>query len=327
MEQSIPVVDLNRFVDGDADDQKAFVAKLGGSLVEYGFVAVENHRVDQGALADTYAALKQLFDLPRSAKVAYEHLASGRQRGYTAFGLEHAKYHDVPDLKEFWHIGPELADSHPLRARVPENLWPAEVPAFQPASLRLYASLYACGSHLLRAIARFLGADEHEFMRMIDGGNTILRLIRYPAPGEVEVPEGAVWAAAHEDINLITLLPEATDAGLQLLRRDGTWLDIHPVPGQVIADSGDMLQRLTNGVIPSTTHRVLQPRHASGPRYSIPFFMHPQPDYTLSPLPQCVTADNPRRWLDITAEGYLMERIKELGLTTAQGHAGRFGKA
>lgn len=327
MEQNIPVVDLNRFVDGDGSDQKAFVQKLGESLLEFGFVAVENHRVDQDALRSTYAELKALFDLPRETKLGYEQLESGRQRGYTAFGLEHAKYHEVPDLKEFWHIGPELDDDHPLRSRIPKNLWPDEVPGFKDTSLALYRSLFAAGSHLLRAIARFLGADEHMFMDMIDGGNTILRLIRYPAPGEVLAPEGAVWAAAHEDINLITLLPEATDPGLQLLRRDGTWLDIAPVPGQVIADSGDMLQRLTNGVIPSTTHRVLQPRTAKGPRYSIPFFMHPQPDVVLSPLPQCVTEANPRRWDDITAEGYLMERIRELGLVTAQGHAGRFGRS
>lgn len=325
-QQNIPVVDLDRFVHGDTADQARFVDQLGRSLVEYGFVAVENHRVDADALAGTYAELKRLFDLPTANKLGYEVVEGGRQRGYTSFGKEHAKDTSVPDMKEFWHIGPELDEAHPLRDRIPKNLWPHEVPAFKTHSLALYASLFACGQHLIRAIARFLGAEEAEFLRMIDGGNTILRLIRYPAPGEVEVPEGAVWAAAHEDINLITLLPEATDPGLQLLRRDGTWLDINPVKGQLIADSGDMLQRLTNGVIPSTTHRVLQPRHASGPRYSIPFFVHPQPDYVLSPLPQCITADNPRRWEDITAEGYLMERIREIGLTTAQGHAGRFQK-
>jgi isopenicillin N synthase-like dioxygenase len=327
LEQSIPVVDLNRFIEGDASDQKSFVDKLGEALVEYGFVAVQNHGVDHSALRDTYAALKRLFDLPTASKMAYEVVDGGRQRGYTAFGLEHAKDTTIPDMKEFWHIGPELAEDHPVRRRVPYNLWPSEVPEFKDASLKLYASLFGCGAVLLRAVARYLGADEDEFLRMIDGGNTILRLIRYPAPGEVEVPEGAVWAAAHEDINLITLLPEATDPGLQLLRRDGTWLDIAPVPGQVIADSGDMLQRLTNGLIPSTTHRVLQPRQAKGPRYSIPFFIHPAPDYMLSPLPQCVTAERPRRWEDITAEGYLFERIREIGLTTAQGHAGRFQKS
>ncbi|MBL8784464.1 MAG: isopenicillin N synthase family oxygenase [Deltaproteobacteria bacterium] len=325
--QSIPVVDLKQFTHGDRDDQARFVSALGAALTEFGFVAVENHALDVEALAATYTELKRLLDQPREVKLRYEVPENGRQRGYTAFGLEHAKDHAVPDLKEFWHIGPELADTHPLRERIPHNVWPEDFEAFKTSSLALYASLFATGKELIRAIARFLGADEAEFMRMIDGGNTILRLIRYPAPGEVEVPEGAVWAAAHEDINLITLLPEATDPGLQLLRRDGTWLDIAPVKGQLIADTGDMMQRLTNGVIPSTTHRVLQPRHASGPRYSIPFFVHPQPDYVLSPLPQCVTADNPRRWEDITAEGYLMERIREIGLTTAQGHAGRYGKS
>ena len=325
-QQNIPVVDLAHFVHGDADAQARFVEQLGRSLVEFGFVAVANHGLDSKALAGTYEELKHLFDLPAATKLGYEVIEGGRQRGYTAFGKEHAKHHDVPDMKEFWHIGPELEATHPLRDRIPPNLWPAEVPGFKTESLALYASLFRTGQHLIRAIARYLGADESEFMRMIDGGNTILRLIRYPAPGEVAVPEGAVWAAAHEDINLITLLPEASDPGLQLLRRDGTWLDINPVKGQLIADSGDMLQRLTNGVIPSTTHRVLQPRHAAGPRYSLPFFVHPQPDFVLSPLPQCVTADNPRRWEDITAEGYLMERIREIGLTTAQGHAGRYQK-
>ncbi len=323
-EQSIPVVDLARFIHGDEDDQARFVGRLGSALVEYGFVAVDNHGVDARALARTYAELKRLFDLPDEIKRRYELPEEGRQRGYTSFGREHAKHTDVPDLKEFWHIGPELDPGHPLGRRIPKNVWPDAVPAFREASLALYASLHTTATHLIRAVARYLGADEAEFMRMIDGGNTILRLIRYPAPGEVEVPEGAVWAAAHEDINLMTLLPEATDPGLQILRRDGTWLDIVPVPGQLIADSGDMLQRLTNGLIPATTHRVLQPREARGARYSLPFFVHPQPDYLLSPLPQCVSAENPRRWEDITAEGYLMERIREIGLASAQGHAGRY---
>lgn len=323
-EQTIPVVDLHDLLHGDAERQTRFVKELGDSLVEYGFVAIENHGVDPGTLAAAYQSVKDLFDLPAADKLAFEVLEGGRQRGYTAFGKEHAKYHDVPDMKEFWHVGPELPADHPLAARIPPNVWPPRPDGFKAASLALYDALHRTGASIIRAIARYLGAPEDEFMRMIDGGNTILRLIRYPAPGEVEMPEGAVWAAAHEDINLITLLPEATDPGLQLLRRDGTWLDINPVRGQLIADTGDMMQRLTNGVIPSTTHRVLAPRRASGPRYSIPFFVHPRPDWVLAPLPQCVTPDNPRRWPDITAEGYLMERIGELGLTTAQGHAGRY---
>ena len=312
--QTIPVVDLRAFLYGDAADQAAFSKALGDSLVEYGFVAVENHAVDAVALRDSYAAIRRLFDLPTEAKLRYELPETGRQRGYTSFGKEHAKYHNVPDLKEFWHIGPQLMPSHPTFGRMPENVWPSEVPEFRGAGLALWSSLHLSAIALLRAIARYLGADEGEFTRMVDGGNTILRLIRYPASGEVEIPEGAVWAAAHEDINLITLLPEATDPGLELLTRDGKWLPINPVPGQLIADSGDMLQRLTNGLIPSTTHRVMAPRVARNPRYSIPFFVHPHPDYQLSPLPQCVTPENPRRWDDITAEGYLLERIREIGL-------------
>ncbi len=312
--QTIPVVDLRAFLYGDAADQAAFSKALGDSLVEYGFVAVENHAVDAVALRDSYAAIRRLFDLPTETKLRYELPETGRQRGYTSFGKEHAKYHNVPDMKEFWHIGPQLLPSHPTFGRMPENVWPGEVPEFRGAGLALWASLHVCATAMLRAIARYLGADEGEFTRMTDGGNTILRLIRYPASGEVEIPEGAVWAAAHEDINLITLLPEATDPGLELLTRDGKWLPINPVPGQLIADSGDMLQRLTNGLIPSTTHRVMAPRVARNPRYSIPFFVHPHPDYMLSPLPQCVTPENPRRWDDITSEGYLLERIREIGL-------------
>lgn len=315
VEQNIPVVDLAQFTEGDDDAQARFVGRLGSALVEYGFVAIENHGVDRQALADTYRELERLLDLPRATKRRFEIPDNGRQRGYTSFGREHAKQTEVPDLKEFWHIGPELDASEHDRLHVPRNVWPdREVPGFRPASLRLYESLHRTAALLIRAIARYLGADEDELSEMIDGGNSILRLIRYPAPGETEAPEGAVWAAPHEDINLITLLPEATDAGLQIARRDGTWLDIEPVPGQLIADSGDMMQRLTNGLIPSTTHRVLQPRQASGPRYSLPFFVHPRPDYLLKPLAQCLSADNPRRWEDITAESYLLERINQIGV-------------
>ncbi len=322
--QAIPVVDLAKFLRGDAADQARFVEELGRALVEYGFAGVENHGVGARDIQGAYAAARDLFALPLATKLRYERAHGGRQRGYTSFGQEHAKDHAVPDMKEFWHVGPELPATHRLHARLQSNLWPSELPSFKADALALYASLHTCGQALLRAIARYLDASEDEFTGMIDGGNTILRMIRYPAPGELEIQEGAVWAAAHEDINLITLLPEATDPGLQLLQRDGRWLDILPIPGQVIMDSGDMLQRLTNGVIPSTTHRVLAPRTASGPRYSIPFFVHPQPDYLLTPLPQCVTPERPRRWEDITAEGYLVERIREIGVATAQGHAGRY---
>jgi isopenicillin N synthase-like dioxygenase len=312
--QTIPVVDLHQFTEGDAGEQAAFTQALGEALVEYGFVAVENHGVDPQALDATYTAMSEVFRLPDLAKEAYEDRGGGNQRGYTALGREHAKGQTICDLKEFWHVGPELSDAHPLRARIPPNVWPREVALKDPA-MRLFHSLDACGSLLLRAIARYLRADEEAFAHMVDGGNSVLRAIRYPGPDEVQSVPGQLWAAAHEDINLLTLLPEATEPGLELLQRDGTWLPIMPVRGQLIADSGDMLQRLTNGLFPATTHRVVAPPEAQGPRYSMPFFQHPHPDQLLSPVASCVNPANPRRWADITAEGYLWQRLEEIGLS------------
>ena len=313
LKQTIPVVDLNQFLAGDSAEQSQFVQQLGDALVEYGFVAVENHGVDRNALKATYSAMAEFFALPKGVKRQYEDRKGGYQRGYTSMGREHAKGRTVADLKEFWHVGPELPNNHPLRNRVPHNIWPTEVPFLEPA-MRLFQSLDLCGAHLLRAIARYLDADEDTFVQMIDGGNSVLRAIRYPGPDEVPPTPGQVWAAAHEDINLITLLPEATEPGLELLQRDGSWLPIHPVPGQLIADTGDMLQRMTNGRFPATTHRVKAPPNAEGPRYSMPFFQHPHPDHVLSPVASCVSDENPQRWPDITAEGYLWERLAEIGL-------------
>ena len=313
-EQTIPVVDLEVWRSGDRAARAAFVAALGGALVEYGFVAVENHGVDRGSVGDSYARVAEFFALPAEVKRRYELAGRAGQRGYVSFGTEHAKDRAVHDLKEFWHVGPELAADHALVDRMPANVWPVEVDDFKRATLSLWSELHGCGAILLRAIARYLGADEDAFARMIDGGNTVLRLIRYPGPDEVEAPPDAVWAAAHEDINLITLLVEATEPGLELLRRDGTWMPVAPIPGQLIADSGDMLQRLTNGLIPATTHRVVAPPRADGPRFSMPFFIHPHPDYVLSPLEGTVTSERPRRWADCTADVYLHERLREIGL-------------
>lgn len=318
-EQTIPVVDLQRFVAGDRDDQRAFVAALGEAIVEYGFAAIERHDLDRAAVDGTFAAIRALFALPDEVKRRFEDPDGGRQRGYTSFGREKAKDRDVPDMKEFWHVGPDLAPDHAYADRIQDNLWPDDVlPGLRPVASRLWHSMHATAAVLLRALARFLGAEEDAFVTMVDGGNTILRMIHYPPP-TVAAPEGAVWAAAHEDINLITLLPEATEPGLELLRRDGTWLPVTPVRGQLIADTGDMMQRLTNGVLPSTTHRVLAPPGHRTDRYSMPFFVHPRPDEVLRPMPGFVTADNPRRWPDVTAEAYLFERLRDNGVA----HDGR----
>jgi isopenicillin N synthase-like dioxygenase len=313
-EQTIPVVDLHDFTHGDDSRRARFVRQLGDAFVEFGFAAVENHGVDPAAVADTYRTIREFFALPADTKARYEIPGGAGQRGYASFGREHAKNHAVADLKEFWHVGPELPPGHPLLARMGANIWPEEVPAFRAAALSLCASLDRTAAELLRALASYLDADEDAFAHMIDGGNSILRLIRYPGPDEIKPEPGAVWAAAHEDINLITLLVEATDPGLELLRRDGTWMPIVPIPGQLIADAGDMLQHLTNGRIPSTTHRVLAPADARGPRYSMPYFLHPHPDVMLEPLPSCITPDRPRQWDGISAERYLYQRLAEIGL-------------
>jgi len=313
-EQTIPVVDLLDFKQGDAEAQARFVKTLGDAFVEYGFAAVENHGVDRAALDGSYADMQSFFRLEAPTKERYEIEGGAGQRGYVSFGREHAKDQSVADLKEFWHVGPELAADHPLYDRLPKNVWPDEVATFQNHSLGLFDSLEECGTYLLRALARYLDADEDKFAAMIDGGNSILRMIRYPGPEEVPPEEGQVWAAAHEDINLITLLVEATEPGLQLLQRNGEWLDIKPIKGQLICDAGDMLQLITNGKIPATTHQVLAPPNATGPRYSMPFFIHPHPDCMLEVLNNCISDDNPRKWADVTADGYLQQRLQEIGL-------------
>ncbi len=316
MRQSIPVVDLDEFRHGDANAQAAFVDRLGEALVEFGFIAIENHGVDQSAVKRAYGAAEDFFALPASVKMAYELRACGRQRGYTPFGKERARESNVADLKEFWHAGPELAEDDPLLERMPANVWPEEVPHFGPDVRALWSALQDCGTLLLRALARFLRVDEVPFSDMIQGGNTVLRMIRYPAPESGAGPDDGVWAAAHEDINLITLLVEATEPGLQILTRDGKWLDVAPIPGQLIADSGDMLQLLTNGRIPATTHRVLAPPDAKGPRLSMPFFIHPHPDFVLEPIGHCVTLENPARFRSVSALGYLRRRLRDNGVLT-----------
>ena len=316
MRQTIPVVDLNAFRHGDAAEQAAFVQRLGDALVELGFVAVENHGVDPEVIATAYAAAEDFFALPEAVKTTYERRECGRQRGYCPIGKERALGGAVADIKEFWHAGPELADDDPLRMRMPGNIWPGEVSHFQPAAMSLWSALQRCGALLLRAIGRFLRVDENAFAEMVEGGNTVVRMIRYPAPSPGATPDEGVWAAAHEDINLITLLVGATEPGLQILTRDGAWLNVEPIPGQLIIDSGDMLQLMTNGRIPSTTHRVLAPPDADGPRLSMPFFIHPHPDFVLEPIATCVTADAPRRFRSVSALGYLQRRLRENGVLT-----------
>ena len=295
-------------------DPEGFARAMGESYAQYGFAIVRDHGLDQAMLARAQQAVKDFFALPEHVKRRYHVPGGAGQRGYIPFGVEAAKGAHKVDLKEFWHVGRELPETHAYRAFMPRNLWPEETPAFRTDVYALYQALDALGGELLQSIARFLDLPETFFELPVKDGNSVLRLLHYPPTPPS--PEG-VRAGAHEDINVITLLLGAEEAGLQLLTREGQWLDVNPPEGALVVNIGDMLQRLTNHVLPSTTHRVLNPaaERAHLPRYSIPFFLHFAPDYLIKTLPSCVSAENPDRYPNpITAQDFLFERLREIRL-------------
>ena len=295
-------------------DFDAFAQELGASFARYGFAVIADHGLDQGRIDAALADAKAFFALPDAVKRRYQIAGASGQRGYTPFGVETAKGAAHFDLKEFWHVGRELPLGHPFRARMPDNVWPAEVAGFREHELWLYRALEQVGDRVLSAIARYLGLEPTFFVPTTRDGNSVLRLLHYP-PAPFDGPN--VRAAAHEDINTITLLLGAEEAGLQVLDRDGAWLPINPPPGSVVCNIGDMLQRLTNQMLPSTTHRVVNPppERRGVARYSTPFFLHFAPDYLIETLPSCVTPDRPNRHpIPITANDYLEERLREIKL-------------
>jgi isopenicillin N synthase-like dioxygenase len=315
--RSIPTLDLNQFTQGTAAQREAFISELGAAYRDIGFVAVRNHGLSDALTARLYAAIKAFFDLPEPTKQHYEIAGLAGQRGYTGKGKEHAKGRNTGDLKEFYHVGQFLTEADRLERGYPANVFPAEVPDFEATTTAAYQALEAAGRHLLRAIALHLELPESYFDAKIAGGNSILRPIHYfPIPDPDSIPADAVRAAEHEDINLITLLMGASADGLQVLNRDGEWIAITAVPDCVVVNVGDMLQRLTNGVLRSTTHRVVNPprelMHTS--RYSIPFFLHPRSEMDLTALPQCIPAGQQAAYPPITAGAYLTERLREIGL-------------
>ncbi len=308
---TIPPVSFSRF----EDDFDGFVRDLGDSFTRYGFAVVCDHQIPATVVGGALAASKAFFALPEEVKRSYILQGGGGQRAYTAFGVESAKGAEHFDLKEFWHVGRELPRGHPFAGVMADNVWPTQIPAFRPAALALYDALEALGGKILQAIACRLGLAPDYFVDSTRMGNSILRLLHYP-PCPFDGPN--VRAGAHEDINTITLLLGAEEAGLQVRERNGAWLDINPPEGAVVCNIGDMLQRLTNDVLPSTTHRVVNPapdrRGAS--RYSMPFFLHFAPDFLIETLPSCVSAERPDRHPHpITAQAYLEERLREIGLT------------
>ncbi|MDZ3798636.1 MAG: 2-oxoglutarate and iron-dependent oxygenase domain-containing protein [Xanthomonadales bacterium] len=316
MASAIPTLDIRRFTaPSSSSDRTAFVAELGAAYREWGFAGIRNHGIPQAGIDAAYGAFKRFFALPEETKKKYHVPGGGGARGYTPFGVETAKDSKHFDLKEFWHVGREIPDGSKYRDAMPPNLWPEEVPGFREYGYGLYQALDALGSQVLSALALHIGLDERWFADKTDYGNSILRPIHYPPITADDIPN--VRAGAHEDINLITLLVGASAAGLEVLSKQGQWVPFTSDADTIVVNIGDMLQRLTNHVYPSTTHRVVNPpgELARQPRYSVPFFLHPNPDFMIDVLPSCVTADNPSRYPQaISAQGYLEERLREIKL-------------
>ncbi len=311
---NIPVVDLSDFLSGDESRKQAFVSALGKAYEEVGFVAVKNHGIPDDLIADLYKYVQQFFALPTETKLKYEKKELAGQRGYTSFGREHAKGYEAPDLKEFFQFGQTVEDNDPIKSEYPDNVTVEEVPQFTPTLLSAYKNFEKSGRSLLRAIALYLGLDETYFEEYVHNGNSILRAIHYP-PIQAE-PKSAIRAEQHEDINLITLLVGASADGLQILTKQNEWVGVTSLPEQIVVNVGDMLQRLTNNKLRSTTHRVVNPpRELWGTsRFSIPFFLHPKGSMNLACLEGCIDEQNPKAYEDATAGEYLDERLREIGL-------------
>ncbi|WP_294395397.1 2-oxoglutarate and iron-dependent oxygenase domain-containing protein [uncultured Sphingomonas sp.] len=307
---AVPTVSLAQ----EAQDPEGFAQALGGSFERYGFAIVADHGVSQDVIANAEAQAKAFFALPEEVKRHYHQPGTGGARGLTPFGIETAKGATAHDLKEFYHIGRELPEGHRFAEVMAPNIWPEEVREFRAAELALYDALDAAAAKLLRAVARYLKLSPDFFDDTVADGNSVLRLLHYPPMG-ADGP--SIRAGAHEDINTITLLLGAEEAGLELLDRDGNWLPVQPKAGELAINVGDMLQRLTNNVLRSTTHRVMNPapERRGHARYSMPFFLHFRPDYLIETLPGCVGPDRPNLYPDpITAHDYLMQRLREIKL-------------
>lgn len=312
--QNIPTVDLADFLSDDPKSKQKFVSEIGNAFEEIGFVALKNHFLDDLLVAQLYQEIKAFFSLPLASKQKYEIEGIGGQRGYVSFGKEHAKGRKEGDLKEFWHFGQYLAKDSKYAAIYPENVEVNELPDFNKTGKEAYQMLEKTGLFVLRALALHLNLDEFYFDNFAIEGNSILRPIHYP-PITSE-PDTAIRAAAHADINLITLLMGAQGKGLQVQNHQGHWIDAIAAPDELIINVGDMLSRLTNNKLKSTIHQVVNPPRElwGSSRYSIPFFMHPISDMPLDCLENCVSNQNPKQFEPITAGNFLTERLIELGL-------------
>jgi isopenicillin N synthase-like dioxygenase len=314
MMNNIPCLDLADFLSEDPVRKQKFVREIGTAYEEIGFVSLKNHFLSDDLVSRLYGEVKSFFALPTETKKKYEIEGLGGQRGYVSFGKEHAKGKKEGDLKEFWHFGQEPSADANLSDSYPANVIVSELPHFNETGMETYRMLEKTAIYVLRALSLYIGLEENYFDHWVSNGNSILRPIHYPPI--TEEPKGAVRAGAHGDINLITLLMGASTGGLQVLRKDGVWMDAIPKEDELVINVGDMLERLTNNKLRSTIHRVVNPpkEQWNTPRYSIPFFMHPRSDMKLNCLPACVDEHHPKAYEDITAGEFLHQRLVEIGL-------------
>lgn len=311
---NIPVVDLEQFIKGSPAEKVQFSVVLGKAFEEVGFVSVKNHGIPQRLIDDLYTTVRAFFSLPATEKQSYEIAGLAGQRGYTSFGKEHAKGSDAPDLKEFFQFGQTVLQGEAEEESYPNNVSVASPTNFNSLFLDAYRAFEVSGSALLSAISIYLNLGETYFNEHIHLGNSILRAIHYPPI--LHEPRSAIRAEQHEDINLITLLVGASADGLEILSKDGHWLPVKAGPDEIVVNVGDMLQRLTNDRLKSTTHRVVNPPRElwGNSRFSIPFFLHPRSNMSLACLSSCISPLHPKQYDDYTAGFYLDERLREIGL-------------
>jgi isopenicillin N synthase-like dioxygenase len=314
---NIPRLDLNNYINGDEASRKQFSDEIGKAFNETGFVTITNHGLSKELINKLYEQVQALFALPEETKLKYEKPELAGQRGYTSKGKETAKGFKVPDLKEFWQIGQTVTDNDPVKAVYPDNIVVEELPEFNTVTREIYQKLEAAGKMLLQAIATYLELPVNYFDDKVHNGNSILRTLHYfPIENPDAVPPDAVRAGAHEDINLITLLIGASADGLEVLTRDNEWFPVKAHGEDVVVNVGDMLQRLTNNKLKSTTHRVVNPpkEEMKKSRFSVPFFLHPKSGMDLTSLPSTIDEQHPKLYSDMTAGEYLDERLREIGL-------------
>lgn len=302
--KNLSVLDLERNPD-------AFTQSLYDGLTDCGFVVLRDHGIDEADLKKAYELIESLFAQPLETKLRYDS-GQGGARGYTAFGRENAKGNAHADLKEFWHVGQELPADSPYKAVYEDNVWPQELPEFKPHMLSIYRQLEVLARRMLAVLAKPLGLAPDFFDKMTEQGNSVYRLLHYPAVKGLDT-QNSMRAAPHADINLITLLLGATDSGLEILGKDGEWIPVESTADEIVLDTGDMMSRLTNEVFPSTVHRVVNPGAQNRSRFSMPFFLHPHSNASLACLPQC-EGENGAKYPPITAGEFLLQRLREIGL-------------